>query len=515
MTSDSSGNSKALRRNALANVIGRIVTAVLWVAVTPLVLGRLGADRFGVWSIFFALIASAAVLDLGVSNIAGRFVALGRGSQDLGMVRAAIRRAVAAGVVFGLIWSVVCVLARGPIMQLFGVAPEMRAEVGAALLALATSLALFAPAQALQGVLVGFQRLDLANLSQVSGVVLHVAALAATLLAGHGLVGAAMAGVLGQAIALTTAGIAVLLLVRRLPAGNARSSVSWRQMLSFGATVQVTNAFISGQQNTPRFLLGALGSLGLVAQFELGARVATAMWSIPTLILGAVIPAAARASADPGSGGLRTVYEWACRWVFASSAFLLGGLWLTAPGLFVLWLGPGHGPSADLARGLVFALAAATMAGPATAVARGGGWPAFETVTLGGALLLNLALSGFLIPRSGASGAVLALGLSYAVTSVALIEVFRRRIGVSASWWTRLPMPRYGAGAACVAAVWLLTRNMPVGTQMESGLTVGIQGAAFTLLFAAVGWFTGDSQLVWNRAIERWRSMRGGRDHGG
>jgi O-antigen/teichoic acid export membrane protein len=284
------------------------------------------------------------------------------------------------------------------------------------------------------------------------------------------------------------------------------TSVGWRDMLSFGATVQVTNAFITGQQNAARFLLGMLTQLALVAQFELGARVATALWSIPTLIQGAVIPEAARASASPGTAGLRAVYVWGCRWIFVATGLLMGGLWLTAPALFVLWLGPGHDASAQIARGLVFAFVAATLAGPATAVARGGGWPRMESVALGSALLLNILLSMVLIPRAGAAGAVLALGISYALASAGLLIVFHRRIQVaSIAWGLRLPVPRLGAAALCAGAVWLATRSLGHDTRLDALRTVTIQGGTFTILYAAAGSLTGDTRAIWERTRALWK----------
>ena len=47
-----------------------------------------------------------------------------------------------------------------------------------------------------------------------------------------------------------------------------------------------------------KVLLGTLGQLAWVTRFELGFRVANAVWSLPSLVQGAVIPAAAHASAE-------------------------------------------------------------------------------------------------------------------------------------------------------------------------------------------------------------------------
>ena len=53
-----------LRRNALANLAGRVVSAAVWIALTPWALARLGEERFGVWALLFALSGYVGLLDL-------------------------------------------------------------------------------------------------------------------------------------------------------------------------------------------------------------------------------------------------------------------------------------------------------------------------------------------------------------------------------------------------------------------------------------------------------------------
>ena len=69
-----------LRRNAIANLGGRVATAVLWLVATPFVLSKLGAERFGIWSLFFAFNAYLASFDLGVGHTMLRFIAAQRPS---------------------------------------------------------------------------------------------------------------------------------------------------------------------------------------------------------------------------------------------------------------------------------------------------------------------------------------------------------------------------------------------------------------------------------------------------
>lgn len=490
-------DGSALRRNAGANITGRMITAVLWVAVTPLALDHLGVVGFGVWSLFFALTGSAGVLDLGAANGAARFVALGLGRADPGYVRLAVRRALLLATALGLAWGTIFVLVRFPIMALLNIPAEVQEATATAMLFLGLWMAIFAPAQALQGVLMGFQRLDLSNLALVVGVVVHVGALAFLLSMGRGLVGASIAAVVGHVAALLAGVVCVTVSMRTVERTRPAQALSWGEFIRFGAAVQATNGFIMGQMQAPKLALAVLGQIAWVGVFELAMRVAMTLWSIPTLVQGAVIPAAARASAHDAVDPLRSIYEWACRWIYAAAALLLGGLWVAAPGVFVLWLGPDQVDVAHIARLLALAFGAGILAGPATAVARGGGRPIFETFNFGIALLVQVGLAIVLVPRIGVAGAAVALGLSFLVAAAWLLHRYHPTLGVSTrAWFTRLLVPRYGGAVIAAVVTWWLAGGMPVASRGEAMIALAVQGVVYTLAFLAVTWRTGDVKSV-------------------
>jgi len=87
-----------LRRNAIANILGRVGTATLWIAVTPHVLAKLGAERFGIWSLFFAFNTYLLSFDLGVGGTLMRFLAAQRPTGD----RPALMRTLRWGLVVAL-----------------------------------------------------------------------------------------------------------------------------------------------------------------------------------------------------------------------------------------------------------------------------------------------------------------------------------------------------------------------------------------------------------------------------
>lgn len=496
----------SIRRNAASNMAGRGLSAIAWLAVTPGVLGWLGTERFALWSLFFGLGGYFATLDLGMANSAIRYVSLGVANGDRREVASVVRRTLALTLLGAAVWALAVLLLGGAFLDLVRVPPALRPEASAAIRLFALEVVVFSVAQVLQSVLMGFQRLDLSNASFLAGLALHVLLLVAGMNADRGLPWTVGAMIAGQGLAATIAAVQAWRLVSRLPGGPAgRQPVATSELLRFGVRVQATNATAVGQLQVGRLLLGALGQLAWITPFELGFRIANALWALPTLIQGAVIPAAAAASAAAGPAGVREVYRWADRWVYAAAGVILSGAWLLAPAAVWSWLGPGHDEAARVARYLSLAFLLATVGGPAGAVARGAGWAGLEATAMASALGLNVALSFLLVPPLASTGAALAMALSYALSSVGLVLVLHRRLVASTREWLtgslvpRLALPLAGAFlASLVGHPWRPDRTPAWGV-------LAAQTTIWLAVVALVAWRTGDLQALANRL----RAVRG------
>jgi O-antigen/teichoic acid export membrane protein len=222
------------------------------------------------------------------------------------------------------------------------------------------------------------------------------------------------------------------------------------------------------------------------------------------LIQGAVIPAAARASASGGDADVRGVYAWACRWIFALAGLMLAGLWLTAPALLTAWLGPGHDESAAIARSLAVMFACLILAGPATAIARGAGAPGLETATFGIALAVDVALSLVLVPRLGPQGAVLAMTLSIVVAGLWLVPTVHRRWGIATRpWLVATVAPRILIPAAVTAGLAVVGLGGSGDSRGTALRDLVVHGAAFLALAVALTWPTGDARQILHGVVQR------------
>jgi O-antigen/teichoic acid export membrane protein len=119
---------RAVGRNTLASLAARAASLLVWFALTPMLLARLGTDRFGFWSLLLALGGSVATIDLGLGVALNRFVAEGEGRGDLDGVRRTFVRAVVLQVALALGFAVAGALLRAPILDALHVPAAWRPE---------------------------------------------------------------------------------------------------------------------------------------------------------------------------------------------------------------------------------------------------------------------------------------------------------------------------------------------------------------------------------------------------
>jgi len=493
-----------LRRNTVASIAGRATTVLLWVAVTPYVLDRLGAERFGIWALFFAFTSYLVSLDLGISSTMIRFISAERASGDRGGLTRTLRRGLRLALGLGVLWAVVVVLARGWIAKAFRVPEAMTPETLEALLVFAVGVLLLFPTQVLTGSLQGFERLDLSNLCVVLGVAAQVIVLYLGLAAGGGLTGVAAAGVLAQAVTGLLAAFMLWKQLRNVGPGEQSSGPSWRDLLHFGAALQVTGFLVVLQFQLGKILLGLLGNLAMVADYELAFRVASGVAGIPVLILGAVVPTVSRAWESEGPAAVTPIYTSTIRWLYTSGVMALGLLWLLAPDITRVWLGRGHDHIVPLIRLWAVAYAVQFVWSPGAAVARGVGKPWIEVYSLAASALTNIVLGIWCVPRFGTAGAIAALGASFGAGLITFVATSRRSGIPFGPWISRELLPRVVAGCLGVALCAGLFSSGPAVLRLPPpGWTHGAAIAVlflvlFALFFAPFGDTQRLSRMLWH-----------------
>ncbi|HUK63519.1 MAG TPA: polysaccharide biosynthesis C-terminal domain-containing protein [Dongiaceae bacterium] len=472
---------RRLLSNTLHAASGRLAAVFVWLLLTPTVLHALGPERFGLWSIFFALTGYFGGFDLGLAQGTLRHVAAARvhGLRDV----AAAHTVLAFGgyLLLGLVWLALMIAACGPLLDFLRVPAPLHPDATRVLIGSALAFVLSGWLNVLVAALQGHGRFDLANrvlltcsLSQGLGVWLALGRHA-----GIGvLIGVLMAGwLLGVLVALAMLPLAA-------PGGGwVAPWRAWSQVraaLRFGLPMQAASLSSVIHQHLDKFLLSRFVGLATVAPYEIGFRVSSAAVTFPQQFLLAAMPAAAELQAEGRAETLRTLFVRGDRYVMAGTAVWLAALVGGAAPLLVAWLGPGQGDAILATRGLAVAWAVALVTGMGVSLARGIGRTGLEARFALVVLAVHAGLSLWWVPRYGLRGALLATICGNLVGALVFLWSLAGALG-----WNRpgtmfggraMPVIAAMAGVAAAAgsARWLVPGR-------------GVRGWAAALATAAAG----------------------------
>ncbi|MGH2555526.1 MAG: polysaccharide biosynthesis C-terminal domain-containing protein, partial [Actinomycetota bacterium] len=110
------------------------------------------------------------------------------------------------------------------------------------------------------------------------------------------------------------------------------------------------------------------------------------------------------------------------------------------------------------------------------------GW---DMAVYAGSLLLDLALAFWLCPRYGIEGAAIANAITFACSNAVRLLLVRRFVSIQPydRDYSRLLAPTVLAGGV----MWLVHETIAAGPLVDLALTGGLGGAAYGLVYLAVG----------------------------
>ncbi|BCX82260.1 hypothetical protein MIT9_P1846 [Methylomarinovum caldicuralii] len=484
--------SATLARNATANVLQMVISAVLLFALYRYISDRLGIAALGVWSVVIATASATRLSDLGLSAAVTRFVArsLARAELDEAaqVVEVAFLSLLAVLTLLlpslyqPLFWLMQHLFEDAHLLQARALMPYGLVSLGLAMLA-----AVF------QSGLDGCQRMDLRAGMVILGQGLMVG-LAVWLIPRYGLMGLAWAQI-GQGLFLLVIGW--LLLRRTLPKTPwIPCRWSWRQlrgMLAYGVNVQIAGVFILLFDPLTKALMVRFGGSEAVGYFEMANQVVLKVRSLIMAANRAVVPKVAEI-VERSPEHMREFYRQNMRALafVAIPVFALLDVW--SGGVSWLLLGRLEPQFLLLLQVSIGGWFANLFNGPAYFANLGSGrvgWNTVSHVTMG---ILNGLLGWWLGLWYGAAGVALAYATALVLGSWLLVFAYQIRAGI------RLHSMGFegsgglaGAGLIAVAAAHLAwNRTDDVWVRFSVLL-------AASLLLTAVAWRHPVRGFLWRR----------------
>lgn len=508
------GLGARIARNTLWSIGSRVIVLVSWAIVTPPLLGALGAERFALWALFFAVAGYAATFDLGLSQSLVRFVATARATGDSRLLRSATVLGMVVFGVLGLAGFAVVAFARDGILAALRVPPALAEEAGVTLVAMAGVLAIANVAGVWNAVLGGLQRMDVTGRIGIGVAAVQLAGVGVLLAAGGGLYTLVVSAALAQLLAACWGWYAVR---REAPESLGRPGAIdasvLREVGRFSGALQIVTLGSFFHTQLDKFLLATLFALPAVTDYELATRLVSAMWFAPFLMLPPLVPAFAELAGRREPERFSALVLRATRYLAAINAPLTAFAVVGAPALVTLWLGPGHREVALATAGVAVGMGALVQTGIATCARRGLGRPWLEARVHLLLFALHATASSVLIPRFGLLGAVIATATASVLASGVLLLGFHRGgEGRVPGWWRSVRVPLAVAVVATLAAAgWSGWTGEPPSGRAAAALRVALLAGVFgvvTVAGYALSGFVRAAEL--SELVSRLRAGRAG-----
>jgi O-antigen/teichoic acid export membrane protein len=327
-----------LFRNSVFNLSSNLLALLAGVVSLPIAFRELGADRFALLALLWALLTYATLFDFGIGRSVARAASAAIAAHQPGRIRTILRTAVLIQLGIGLTAGVVLLLLVPVVLRTFNVPVQYHLEMTNALRTLALCLPILLINQSQQAVLEAFERFDLLAFvrTPVSVATYVTPAIGAVL-------GWSLAGILGTLLAIRiAAGVTMFVLQKPLlPAERlAFEAGGVREILRFGGWLSLSAVIIGVIMYIDRMMLAAYGDLNAVAQYAASYDLAAKLLIIPGSVSTVYFPYLAKTHFRAESGaGLRNVWR-ATRTIVMLLLPIVVVLIALASYILPAWLGP-------------------------------------------------------------------------------------------------------------------------------------------------------------------------------
>jgi O-antigen/teichoic acid export membrane protein len=415
---------KILRGSAL-NVVDHMVRIVAMLIVTPIIVSKLGLERYGVWLLLTSAVSFLALLDGGITLSGTRFLARCQGGTgNEGAVLATLKwlyRWIACACLAGTILLVLAV----PWVLKDG---DMRETGRAVVLALGLSMALRFFFRLHLVVLKAHLRYDLIVAASLVKVVVQSILVVVLLLQGHGLVVLALAHTLAELIDQ------ILVVLFSRGTGNRPSRKNnWcpsllPEILRYSGTALLQMVGQQLRTRTDPFIITHYLGVSSVPVYNMALRLVSLFDDLVNAALGGTLLSAfSRFEGENDREGLNRRFLYTLK--FSVALALIGGtgLFVLGPAFLVAWLGEDFAASGELLRFLVIPWTLKLMQYPGFSLLYATNQHHWLTKMTFAAGFLNVGLSVVLVSRMGVAGVVVATCIEMALFYAILMPRFVSR----------------------------------------------------------------------------------------
>jgi len=338
-------NRSSFARNAVANWIAFLFTAIVGFFLSPFVVEHLGATRYGVWSLLAGLVGYLGLLDLGIRQAVNRYVAhhraVGAHEESSSIVSAAIR-------LFGLL-GILAILLAGVfayVAPIFFNIPESLVDDTRLIVVLGgLTVAVTLIGGVFGGVVTGLERFDINCYLEILVTAARTVAIVLALREGYGLVALACIHLAASVLNCVVFWAATHKLYADLRLRfRGRLYPQMRTIFSFGASLTVVSVFSAIIFYSDAVIIAAFLPVEAVTFFAIAGSLCLYAKEMTRALAYVMTP---RVSALTSMGSTRVGEEIlvVARLATLLAAPIAATFVLRGESFINLWMGPAYGPA--------------------------------------------------------------------------------------------------------------------------------------------------------------------------
>lgn len=418
--------NRLLARNTLLNLAGQGAPGLIAIAAIPVLIDRLGTERFGALALMWVILNYISVLDFGIGRAITKYIADLLGTERLSEIPAVIGTGLILMLNLGIAAAVV-VGAAAPwiVTGALNLGGELAEEAVPALRLLAVAIPFVVSTAGMRGVLEALQRFDLLNFVRFPLSAFTFLGPLLVLPFSQSLVPIVSVLVLARILACLFHLIFCYRNVPELAAGIGVQSSIASALVRYGGWLSVSNVIGPMLLYLDRFLLAGMISVTAVAYYTTPYEAVTHLWFIPRGIIEVLFPAFGVALTRDVAAARRLYRQGMMGTILLLLPLCLAILFFAGPAL-ELWLGRDFAEkSAGIARLLAIGVLLNSAGLVSTALIQAAGRPDLTAKLHLLEFPTYLIYLYLLIGRFGLDGAATAWVLRVGISAVVLACVAR------------------------------------------------------------------------------------------
>ena len=339
MNKSSKFSRRILFFNSFYNFVGKIIPLLVAFITIPIIIHKMGVDRFGILALAWTFIGYFGVFDLGLgratTKYTAEYLALNRREELLSLIWTSWWMLFSLGILGALAgFLAVPVL----IERILNIPPLLSSEARQAFMLISISIPIIFSTAGMRGVLEAQQRFGLINAISVPAGISNFLAPLPILFFYNSLV----------PVVLTTVIIRIILwfiffffAIRSIPdliKPRLPSLIYLRSLFSFGSWITVSNMITPIMANMDRFFIGSILTMKDVAYYTTPFDVVSRLSIVSTSIISVLFPAFS-ASGAVDRTKLEVIFDHSVRYVFIIMTLLVTVVIILARPFLNLWIG--------------------------------------------------------------------------------------------------------------------------------------------------------------------------------